>query len=192
MYIKVSSVCSENPTHSCSRCAGKPPRLLFLVLSESCVRFGLKHFRPKSLDRRFFGLTRSSSSSSCWTGLWKKKKKKRGVQLQSTLSLGLSAVKSLCCMAQQLSHVPISCILLWAERHLFAVLKLVTCSCHYWVPLSRVASTHVGTVCWPRVTRRQISLSIWCYLHVLRAGNEHQPVNVDKTWLVFLSAILSE
>lgn len=31
---------------------------------------------------------------------------------------------------------------------------------------------------------RVISLSVWCYLHVIRAGNEHKLVNVNAIWLL--------
>lgn len=49
VYIKVqSAVKTPTPTYpSCSLlCWIKSPQLLLLVLSESCVRFSLKHFRP--------------------------------------------------------------------------------------------------------------------------------------------------
>lgn len=63
MYIKVSSVCSENPTRSCSptvldkkKKKIKPPQpLLLLVPSESCVRFSLKTFQAQKKKPRSSG-----------------------------------------------------------------------------------------------------------------------------------------
>lgn len=120
MYINANSVCSENPTHSCSRCAGKPPRLLFPVLSESSVRFGLKHFRPKK--------PRSSV-------LWPHMLLLLFLLLDLTVEEERSAAtvhtltQSVCCQilvlcGSAVSHVPICCILLWVEQHLFAVFKI--------------------------------------------------------------------
>lgn len=104
-----------------------------------CV--SLKHFRPmESLGDRLFGLARSSS---CWTGLLKKKK-----SLSSHLVCLLS---SLCCVAPSEPRSPFCCI--------FAVSRVAPFCCFKTgdvfmslirVPLTKVTSSHVGTVC--RVT----------------------------------------
>lgn len=117
-----------------------------------------------------------SSSSSCWTGLWKKK---RGVSYSSHSHL--VCLLSPPCAAVWLHGAlfpPICCILLWVEWHLFCCFKTGDVFMSLiWVPLTKgTSSSHVGTVCWRRVTNRQISLSVWCYLHVIRVGNEHQRV----------------
>lgn len=140
----------------------KPPQLLLLVLSESCVRFSLKHV----LLLLFLLLD------------WTVEEEERS-ELQFTLSHGLSAVNPPCCCVAPRSRVsPICCILLWVEWHLFCCFKTGDVFMSLiWVPLTKVtSSSHVGTVCWRRVTDRQISLSVWCYLHVIRVGNEHQRV----------------
>ncbi len=173
-------------THA-PHCAGKTPQLLLLLLSESRVRFSLKHFRPiastvGSLSGHHVHLLLLLLLLVDWTV------EERSAATVHTLT------SSLCCQPctvwLTMSRVPICCISLSVEWHLFAVLKLVTCSCHYYeCPLTKVTSSHVGTVCWLRVTGRQISLNVWCYLHVIRAGNEHQLVYFDKMWLGLASVI---
>ena len=140
----------------------KPPQLLLLVLSESCVHFSLKH-----VLLLFLLLD--------WTV------EEERSELQFTLSPGLFAVTPPPRAAVWLPgavFLPICCILLWVEWHLLCRFKTGDVFMSLiWVPLTKVtSSSHVGTVCWHRVTDRQISLSVWCYLHVIRVGNEHPQV----------------
>lgn len=133
------------------------------------VCFSLKHFRSKSLNRGLFGVSSSSfwsspfSSSSCWTELWRKEK--RRVQLQFTPSL--SAVICGSCKESWFLLLYFCCEL---SGTFLAVFK-IWCRVHYnESPQPR----------WPAAVLVQISLGVWCYLHVIRAGNEFQLLIVIK------------
>lgn len=149
MYIKVSSVCSVNPTRSCSCsccagnlgscyswCGASPLRALALNIS------GQKALIVCSL------VSQCSTSSACWTRVQKKKKKKKGgVKLEFKLSPGLS----LCCAAL---NEPGSHLLYFAVSWVapFTVFKTGDVFVSLiWVPLTEITSSHVGTVCWLRV-----------------------------------------
>lgn len=118
----------------------------------------------------------SSFSSSCWTGLWKKK---RGVSYSShSHTVCLLSTPRAAVWLHGVVFPPFAVFCCELSGTFFAVFKTGDVFMSLiWVPLTKVtSSSHVGTVCWRRVTDRQISLSVWCYLHVIRVGNEHQRV----------------
>lgn len=164
----------------------KPPQLLLLLPSESCVRFSLKHFRPKSLVPSALWPSRAPplpppAGLDCG--------RRREECSDSSHSHLVCLLSSPCCVAHD---EPGSHLLYFAVSWVAPFCCFKTGDVFMsliWVPLTKVTSSHVGTVCWLRVTDRQISLSVWCYLHVTRAGNEHQPVNADETWLGLEPAI---
>lgn len=157
MYIKASSVCSANLTHSCSRCAGNPHSCCSQSQSESCVRFSLKHFRPKKKKKKkpqFFGLTTLLLLLFLllldWT-VEEEEGEERSVATVRTLTW------SVCChpcavwlSTSHCSHFAVFCCELWVAS--FCCFKTVDVFMSLiWVPLTEITSSHVGTVCWLRV-----------------------------------------
>lgn len=98
LYIQVSSVCSERLT----------VELLLLGPRESCLRFSLKHFRPKSL----FGL--ASSSSSLWT-----------VEEEERSAAPVPPLPALCCVAHDEPRSQLLYFCPWVEWHLIFVVVVV-------------------------------------------------------------------
>lgn len=160
-------LCWKKTLHSC--CCS------WSWVSPVCA-LALKHFRPKSLHRRLFGLTCSSSS---WTV---KEEEERSAATVHTLTWSVCCHP--CAVWLTTSCFPFAVFCRELSGTFFAVLKTgdVFMSLIR-VPLTKDTSSHVGTVCWLRVTDRQIPLGVWCYLHVTRAGNEHQ---VDCGWKFYL------
>lgn len=154
--------------------------LLLLVLSESCVRFSLKTFQAKK-----------PPSLALWPHVLlllldceRRRRRRREECSYSSHSHLVCLLSSLCCVAHKEPLFPFAVFCRELSGTFFAVFKTGDVFMSLiWVPLTKVTSSHVGTVCWLRVTDRQISLGVWCYLHVIRAGNEHQLVMSIKTWL---------
>lgn len=181
MYIKVSSVCSENPTHPCSRCAGNLHSCCSWSWVSPVCSLALNISGQKASI--VGSLASHAPPPSPLAGLDCGRRRRREECSYSSHSHLVCLLSSLCCVAHD---EPCSHLLYFAVSWVAPFCCFKTGDVFMsliWVPLTKVTSSHVGTVCWLRVTDRQISLSVWCYLHVIRAGNERQPVNVDKTWL---------
>lgn len=130
IYIKVSSVCSENPTHSCSCCAWNPHSCCsWSWVSPVCALAlnisGQKASVVSSLASR-------ASLSPPPTGLdWTVEERRRKERSYSSHShLVRRLLSSPCCVAlgEPCSHLLYFAVSRVAPFCCF--LKLVTCSCH--------------------------------------------------------------